>query len=802
MRKLPHRTNAAAASEMNDPGSFPGKTILLLAIVVAAVPTCAQVTELQADFNSDRVVDWLDFSTLALHWTESGCTNPNWCSGTDIDHNGTVGWADFVIFTGQWLRMCDVLIEAGDLWQFLKGRPGTPPAGWNQLDFDDSDWQSGPTGIGFGDGDDATILSDMQNNYVTVYARRTFRIIRPDTVGNLVLEIDYDDGFVAYINGIEIARRNLGNPGDPVDSQTATTDGREAGVFETIPIVNSGLLVAGDNVLAVEVHNWDAASSDLSLIPRLVRQQEPQNVDNAIYVDPSITPSSSTTYNPATRSTGSGNETVYKTLQGAAAAARAGDTVLIRAGTYTQVLRPQYSGTAGAYITYKNYNGEQVTITGTSLRPGIDISGRDYLIIDGLKIDNVARWMYALDSHYNIIRNNRFSRANDSSSKGGLFFQESTCNRVLDNIIEDSSEDSLALHKADRNLIEGNEFRRADHTLWTIKGGNFNVLRNNYFHNADQKIGEVYDMDGAGFDHQFHQYDCTKYNLIEGNSFAYVPSAGDSSPYAGIQYAGQKGIIRKNLFYDTVGPGVDMTLYSAEARYNTDNKLYNNVFYKTDFAGVRLSHASYPFYGNVIKNNIFAKSIFVANDRRWSWYTQELAGKPVQFMTGRLNGFIFENNNLFNHGGGETYLITYGVRTSTSNPVQHDIAWWHSNYPSLFRNNTEADPLFVNEAGLDFHLRSGSPMIDAGAFLTSTVGSGSGASMPVEDVGYFYDGYDIPGEQGDLIQLQGHTQTARIVDIDYDNNILILETPLSWTAGQGVGLTYSGSGPDMGAYEF
>ncbi|HEY3245026.1 MAG TPA: hypothetical protein VGM03_16920, partial [Phycisphaerae bacterium] len=69
-------------------------------------------------------------------------------------------------------------------------------------------------------------------------------------------------------------------------------------------------------------------------------------------------------------------------------------------------------------------------------------------------------------------------------------------------------------------------------------------------------------------------------------------------------------------------------------------------------------------------------------------------------------------------------------------------------------------------------------------------------------------GTDLPDANGDglldgdEIQLQGQTQTARIGKIDYDSNTLSLDRPLAWEAGQGVSLTYSGAAPDLGAFEF
>ncbi len=66
----------------------------------------------------------------------------------------------------------------------------------------------------------------------------------------------------------------------------------------------------------------------------------------------------------------------------------------------------------------------------------------------------------------------------------------------------------------------------------------------------------------------------------------------------------------------------------------------------------------------------------------------------------------------------------------------------------------------------------------------------------------YYDGFDIVGEVGDLIQQHGQSTQVRIIDIDYVNNILTLNQTLSWTEGQGVHLAYSGIAPDIGSYEY
>jgi hypothetical protein len=55
---------------------------------------------------------------------------------------------------------------------------------------------------------------------------------------------------------------------------------------------------------------------------------------------------------------------------------------------------------------------------------------------------------------------------------------------------------------------------------------------------------------------------------------------------------------------------------------------------------------------------------------------------------------------------------------------------------------------------------------------------------------------------GDTINLVGQTQRVQITNINYATNTITVNSPLSWTQGQGVGLSYEGSAPDKGAYEY
>lgn len=158
------------------------------------------------------------------------------------------------------------LITNSELWRFHRGK--TPPSpDWNQNGFDDSGWETGPAGFGYGDNDDQTVLGDMQGNYSSVFIRKTFHIVDPATVDKLLLTAIVDDGFVAYINGVEIARFNV--TGEPLFESFADSSKEAGSPLQFEYGSASAILVPGTNTLAVVGLNNSLDSSDLSLSIRL-----------------------------------------------------------------------------------------------------------------------------------------------------------------------------------------------------------------------------------------------------------------------------------------------------------------------------------------------------------------------------------------------------------------------------------------------------------------------------------------------------------------------------------------------------
>ena len=156
------------------------------------------------------------------------------------------------------------IILAEDVWHYFEGN-SEPGATWNTSSFDDDAWQQGIGGLGYDDNDDATEISAV----TSLYLRRSFAVQDLTQIEQLVLDIDYDDGFVAYINGVEVARSSnvsaehpAYNSGTSMYREAQMYSGGSAEQYE----ISMNALVTGTNVLAVHVLYFTAKSSDLHAI--------------------------------------------------------------------------------------------------------------------------------------------------------------------------------------------------------------------------------------------------------------------------------------------------------------------------------------------------------------------------------------------------------------------------------------------------------------------------------------------------------------------------------------------------------
>jgi len=202
------------------------------------------------------------------------------------------------------------------------------------------------------------------------------------------------------------------------------------------------------------------------------------------------------------------------------------------------------------------------------------------------------------------------------------------------------------------------------------------------------------------------------------------------------------------VFYNNLGGGIGIQVYADEALYNYGNRIYQNTFHNNRCFGILGGRGSTArSVRNIAINNLLSDNIDCQGN-------------------------------------------------TAADVVNHD----SSAHKTVA--NVIGKPRFVDADNRDFRLRPDSPAIDAGEFLTRTVGEGTNSALlTVEDSGYFFDGYDIAGMVGDEIQLAEGDATAVILSVDDSKRTLQLNRLLTWKHHQGVALRYGGRRPDAGAYE-
>lgn len=204
------------------------------------------------------------------------------------------------------------LVVHSDDWRYRKGT-SEPPADWHSVGDAslDASWLSGPGGFGYEDGDDATLLTDMRNGYVTVYIRQSFDVTAAMDPANILrLTLDYDDAYVVYLDGVEISRSSNtgGTAGTPIPYNPAALsvshEASEGSGGSAPTVLNLGSLgsrlAVGTHILAVQGINHQLDSSDFSLIADLdlipppapitwTLAESPVNLSSTFTVDGGVT---------------------------------------------------------------------------------------------------------------------------------------------------------------------------------------------------------------------------------------------------------------------------------------------------------------------------------------------------------------------------------------------------------------------------------------------------------------------------------------------------------------------------------
>jgi hypothetical protein len=168
------------------------------------------------------------------------------------------------LLNGQTIDHWETAVYNSDTWHYFIGTT-EPDANWRSLSFDDGAWPTGVGGFGYSDGDDNTIIPQTSS----VYIRIKFTVADTSVIGEAVLDMDYDDAFVAYLNDKEIARAGITGTHPAHDQYgseheaTMYTGGLPSAFILDKKMLDTCLL-QGENVLAIQVHNATSTSSDMS----------------------------------------------------------------------------------------------------------------------------------------------------------------------------------------------------------------------------------------------------------------------------------------------------------------------------------------------------------------------------------------------------------------------------------------------------------------------------------------------------------------------------------------------------------
>ncbi len=471
-----------------------------------------------------------------------------------------------------------------------------------------------------------------------------------------------------------------------------------------------------------------------------------------------------TTYN--VKAAGGGN---YSTISACAAAAVAGDTCVIFAGTYNETVTPAKSGSLGSPITFSTNAGDSVTVGNW------DLGTTSYVTVMGsssapMTVTGSVNWTAITHDvlQYITLTNGGCVGGNGWYTSGQPTSYNQFLNLTINNCGGSPAGPAIEL-EGHYNLFDhiSCAYAQACITL----SGQFNVIRNSTFGPTSAAVlggqhsqpveNSVACGGGAG------QSDISggMQHLLYENNYSAQWRGGNSHGTALITDTGStkcgttSNVFRFSQTMDSGSYGIQ--IYASQNVY-----YYNDSFSNTQLDAGSKDQEDYTLDPNEPNsrtiNNIFANMTRVGS-QDWCIY----GDSP-----------LVENHNLcFNSGWTGAWS-----GPSTGGGSSYD--------PSDIFNK---DPLFVNP-DTNLLLQSSSPAKGAGGALTTAVGSGAvSTSLTVADAGFFSWGYGIPNVQPDWIRI-GPSTTVQISNINYATNVITLANPVSWSGGASVYLYKNSNG--------
>ena len=388
---------------------------------------------------------------------------------------------------------------------------------------------------------------------------------------------------------------------------------------------------------------------------------------------------------------GSGTEQQpFCTIGAAAGQVAAGDTVLVQSGIYNEAVTVPSSGTSGAPIVFNAVGA--VTVTGQAR--GFDLSGRNWITVQGFMISNTSKeGIRALLVENLTISGNQVINAGDV----GIEVRDCADVTLSDNLVQGSAADGIYIKFCDSVTVTGNEVTGAGLPVSgeVQKGIQLNATINSLLSDNLAEANSDHGIYVAGDSTGIH----IKGNISRDNAREYARAA------TGIEVRGSSGnTVEGNITHDNEDSGMNIR---SEAN---NNLVVNNLSYNNGDHGIdHLTASNGRIIGNSVYNN-FKKGL-------------EIEGNSVGLTI--ANNIAVDNGLTTNSANIETSDTSVQGSTADHNVVFGGgvlYTWNGVDYASLDdlraatgmeTNGIEADPLWVAPGSGDFRLSAGSPAIDS-----------------------------------------------------------------------------------------
>ncbi len=277
------------------------------------------------------------------------------------------------------------LIAAGALWKYLDNGSNQGTA-WIGTGFNDATWSSGNAQLGYGDGDEVTVIkygANRTSKYITTYFRKSISVANASPYSSYTLNVKRDDGVVVYINAVEKFRNNMPAGAIAYSTLSPIACSDDGNVWQTVSLP-SGSLVTGTNVIAVEIHQCYPDNSDISFDLELKANIATDTTAPAV-ASYSPADNAANITNPANLAI-TFNENVKK---------GAGNIIIKEGGIVTQTIAVTSSAVTvpGATVTIGPVNFSKGAAVNIEMPPGVfkDISDNNFM-----GINNSSTWNFSI----------------------------------------------------------------------------------------------------------------------------------------------------------------------------------------------------------------------------------------------------------------------------------------------------------------------------------------------------------------------------------------------------------------------